>query len=163
MPAVSAVVGELDPELELARLRTLDELVSRSVSEPRFYMVLLGGFAGLALLLAALGIFGVLSYAVAQRSREIGIRLALGARPGQVLRQVLARGLFQTGVGVVLGLAAAGLSTSLLVSLRYQVEPTDFGTLATAAAVLLAASLVASYAPARRAAAIDPAAILARE
>ena len=89
LPSVEKLVHALDPELPVARVATLEEVVARSISEPRFYMVLLGSFAGMAVLLAALGIFGVMSYAVVQRSREIGIRVALGARPGHVLRMVL--------------------------------------------------------------------------
>ena len=107
MPAVQALVRGLDPELPVAGARTLEDVVARSISEPRFYMLLLGAFAAMALFLAALGIFGVMSYAVVQRSREIGIRVALGALPGDVLWSLLQEALLLSGSGVALGLIGA--------------------------------------------------------
>ena len=111
------------------RLRTLDEVVSRSVSQPRFYMILLGAFAAVALLLAALGIFGVLSYAVTQRQREIGIRVALGAHPRDVLRMVLGNAAALVGAGVLAGLAAALALSRTMTSLLFDLSPTDPVTL----------------------------------
>lgn len=156
LPAAEKVVHSLDPELPIARAATLDEVVARSISEPRFYMILLGAFAGMAVFLAALGIFGVLSYAVVQRSREIGIRVALGAHPRDVLRMVMGQAARLAGIGVVAGLAGAvGLSRAIA-SLLFELSPTDPATLGSMAALLAAVALVASYLPARRATHVDP-------
>jgi predicted permease len=155
-PAAATVVHGLDPELPIARLRTLDDIVARSVSEPRFYMVLLGAFAGTALFLAALGIFGVMSYAVVQRSREIGIRVALGAHPAHLRRMVLGQALLLAVGGVAVGLlGAVGLSRAIA-GLLFDLSPTDPGTLAGVALLLTAVALLASYLPARRATRVDP-------
>jgi putative ABC transport system permease protein len=154
--SVTAVVGGLDPQLPVARLQTLDAIVARSVSEPRFYMLLLGAFAAMALGLAALGIFGVMSYAVVQRSREIGIRVALGAHPGDVLRMVLGQALVLAGLGVAVGLLGAVALSRAIAGLLFQLSPTDPGTLAAVGLVLGAVALVASYLPARRATRVDP-------
>jgi putative ABC transport system permease protein len=155
-PAVTGVVRSLDPELPIARLATLDEIVARSISEPRFYMVLLGTFAGTALFLAALGIFGVMSYAVVQRSREIGIRVALGADPKQVLGMVLGHASLLAVGGVGLGLTGALSLSRAMGSLLFELSPTDPTTLAGVAVLLLAVALLASYLPARRATRVDP-------
>ncbi len=155
-PTVQATVHGLDPELPVSRVRTLEDVVARSISEPRFYMLLLGAFAGMALFLAALGIFGVMSFAVVQRSREIGIRVALGALPGDVLRAILREALLLSGSGVALGLVGAlGLSQALR-RLLFDLSPTDPATLGAMAALLSAVALLASYLPARRATRIDP-------
>jgi putative ABC transport system permease protein len=155
-PAAEKVVHSLDPELPVARVATLDEVVARSISEPRFYMILLGAFAAMAVFLAALGIFGVLSYAVVQRSREIGIRVALGAHPRDVLRMVLGQAARLAALGVVAGLAGAIALSRAIASLLFQLSPTDPATLGTMAALLAAVALVASYLPARRATRVDP-------
>jgi putative ABC transport system permease protein len=154
--SVTAAVGALDPQLPVARLQTLDAIVARSVSEPRFYMLLLGAFAAMALGLAALGIFGVMSYAVVQRSREIGIRVALGAHPGDVLRMVLRQALVLAGLGVAVGLLGAVALSRAIASLLFQLSPTDPGTLAAVGLGLTAVALLASYLPARRATRVDP-------
>src|SRR5262249_9633260 len=156
LSGAQGVVRELDPELALARVRTLDDVVARSISEPRFYTVLLGAFAAMALILAAIGIFGVLSYAVVQRSREIGIRVALGAHPAQVLRLVLRQALLLSGAGVGAGLVGALLLGRALSSLLFQLSPRDPATLAGVAALLIGVALVASYLPARQATRVDP-------
>jgi putative ABC transport system permease protein len=154
--AVTGVVRGLDPELPIARMATLDEIVARSIAEPRFYTVLLAAFAGTALFLAALGIFGVMSYAVVQRSREIGIRVALGADPKQVLGMVLRHASLLALAGVVLGLAGAvGLSRAVA-GLLFELSPTDPPTLGGTAVVLIGVALLASYVPARRATRVDP-------
>ncbi len=155
-PAVEQAVHELDPDIPVARLRSLEEVVSRSISQPRFYMLLLGLFASIAVLLAALGIFGVMSYAVAQRSREIGIRMALGAHPASVMRMVLqnAAGLIVSGIGI--GLAGALAVSRLLSGLLFNLSPTDPSTLAGVALLLTAVALLASYLPARQATRVDP-------
>ena len=146
----------LDPELPVARLQTLDAVVARSVSEPRFYMVLLGAFAVMAVSLAALGIFGVMSYAVVQRSREIGIRVALGAHPRDVLKMVLRHAFLLTALGVAAGLAGALALSRVIASLLFQLSPTDPATLAGVGLALTAVALLASYLPARRATRVDP-------
>jgi putative ABC transport system permease protein len=156
LPAAEKVVHSLDPELPIARAATLEEVVARSISEPRFYMVLLGAFAAMAVFLAALGIFGVLSYAVVQRSREIGIRVALGAHPSDVLRMVMGQAARLAGIGVLAGLAGAVLLSRAIASLLFELSPTDPVTLGSMAAVLAAVALLASYLPARRATHVDP-------
>jgi len=150
------VVRGLDPEIPVARPATLDEVLARSISEPRFYMVLLGTFAAMAVLLAALGIFGVMSYAVVQRSREIGIRVALGAHPRDVLRMVLRHALVLSVIGVAAGLAVALALSRAIGSLLFQLSPTDPATLAAVALLLTAVALLASWLPARRATRVDP-------
>jgi predicted permease len=156
VPALEAAVHGLDPELPLMRLRTLEELVGRSISQPRFYVVLLGAFAGAALLLAALGVFGVLSQAVAQRRREIGIRVALGAHPRDVLRAVLSHALVLVAAGLAIGLAGALALSRTMTSLLFDLSPRDPATLLGVAVLLAAVAFVASYLPARRAARVDP-------
>jgi putative ABC transport system permease protein len=156
VPAVEKIVHEIDPELPVARVATLDEVVSRSISEPRFYMVLLGAFAAMAVFLAALGIFGVLSYSVVQRSREIGIRVALGAHPKDVLRMVLGHAATLALAGVLTGLAGAVALSRAIGSLLFELSPTDPLTLGSMAVLLGAVALVASYLPARRATRVDP-------
>jgi predicted permease len=154
--SMRTLVRGLDPELAVARVRTLDEVVARSISEPRFYTLLLGAFAGAALLLAALGIFGVMSYAVVERSREIGIRLALGASPVDVLGAVLRKALLLTAAGVAAGLAGALAVSRALSHLLFDLSATDPATLLGMAAVLAAVALLASYLPARQATRVDP-------
>jgi putative ABC transport system permease protein len=151
-----AAVQALDPELPVARLRTLDDVVARSISEPRFYVLLLAAFAGVALVLAALGIFGVMSYAVVERSREIGIRLALGARPADVLDSVLRRALLLVLAGVAAGLCGALALSRTMAHLLFNLSPTDPRTLVETAALLVVVALAASYLPARRATRVDP-------
>jgi ABC-type antimicrobial peptide transport system permease subunit len=157
------VVHGLDPELPVARVATLDEVLARSVSEPRFYAILLGSFAGTALFLAALGLFGVTSYAVAQRTREIAVRIALGARREELMRMVLGRALLLGGAGVAAGLVFALALSRVLSSMLFEVSPRDPLTLAGVAAVLLATALVASFLPARRATRVDPVVALRSE
>jgi predicted permease len=150
------VVHGLDAELPLARLATLDEVLARSVSEPRFYAVLLGSFAGTALFLAALGLFGVMAYAVAQRTRELAVRIALGARREELLRMVLREALLLGAVGVAVGLAGALLLSRVIASMLFSLSPRDPATLGGVAVLLLATALLASYVPARRATRVDP-------
>jgi len=155
-PAVEQAVHELDPDLPVARLRSLEDVVSRSISQPRFYMLLLGLFASMAVLLAALGIFGVISYAVTQRSREIGIRMALGARPESVMRMVLSNAATLAVSGIGLGLLGALALSRVLSGLLFNLSPTDPATLAGVAALLAGVALLASYLPARQATRVDP-------
>ena len=149
-------LAALDPNLPLDEVTTLQATFSQSVAEPRFYMALLLIFAAVALVLAAVGIFGVMSFAVAQRRREIGIRMALGAEHASVLRMVVGQALTLTAIGIAIGLVAALGLTRWLESLLYGVAATDALALFGAVMVLGATSFAASYLPARRAASMDP-------
>ena len=156
---VSAVRGELarlDPTLPLAKIRTMDDLISSARSRPRFLTLLLTLFAGVALALAAVGIYGVISYSVAQRTKEFGVRLALGAQRGDVLGLVLGRGLVLTCSGVLIGLAGAFALTRFLSSLLFGVTPTDPATFVIVPILLAIVASLATYIPARRATKVDP-------
>jgi putative ABC transport system permease protein len=154
--AARALIHGVDPELAVFGVEPLAATVARSTSEQRFTMVLLGLFALMALGLAAVGVHGVLSYGVARRTREIGVRLALGARPGRLRRTVLAEGLRLAAGGLLVGMAGAFALSRLLRLLLFGVTPTDPATFAGVAAVLLLVAALASYLPARRATRIDP-------
>ena len=158
--AAKRELSALDPTLPMADVRSLEGLVSDSISQPRFYMVLLGVFAAIALLLAAIGVAGMMSFAVAQRTREIGIRIALGANRGGVVRLVLREAMRLAIVGVVLGgLVAAALSRAMA-SLLFGIGVRDPATFAVAAVVLASVAFAATLLPARRAASVDPATAL---
>ena len=137
-------------------MRTIDEYLAQSVATPRFNATLIAGFAALALFLAGCGLYGVMSYAVAQRSREIGIRMALGAQPGDVRGMVVAQALKMGLAGLSVGLAGALAATRLLDNLLFGVGPSDPATFATVCGMLLGVVLVAAYLPARRATRVDP-------
>lgn len=158
--SIRATIQAIDPDLAVAEMRPLVEIVSRSVARPRFYTAVLALFAAVALALAATGVFGVMSYAVAERSREMSIRLALGARAGQVMRLVLARTLVLTAAGLGVGLVAALWAGRLVRGLLFGVESSDPLTVLAVALVIVASAAVASVVPARRAAASDPGAVL---
>ena len=156
---VGAVRGELkaiDPTLPLAKIRSMDEVVAASESRPRLLTLLLGLFAGVSLALAAVGIYGVTAYAVAQRTKEFGIRLALGARPTAVLATVLKRGAWLIASGVAIGVGGAVLLTRLLTGFLFGVAAADPVTFASVAGLLCGVALLASYAAARRATRVDP-------
>ena len=140
----------------VGHLRTMDQIVSTSLARQNFNTLLLTLFAAIALALAAIGIYGLISYAVEQRTQEIGIRVALGAARGQVLRMIVLDGAKLAAIGVAVGLAVAFGVTRLLASLLYGVKATDPLTLAGAAAAIGLVALAASYIPALRAAAVDP-------
>jgi putative ABC transport system permease protein len=156
VPAVRQALAALDPTIPLARVRTLEELVGQSVAEPRYRTTLLGLFAAAALLLAAVGIYGLLTYTVGQRTREIGVRMALGARRADVLRLVLRQGMGLAGAGVVVGLAGGWGLCRLLSGLLFGVGPSDPATFAAVALTMSTVAFVACYLPARRAARVDP-------
>lgn len=137
-------------------METLDQYFAQSVEEPRFITLLLGGFAGLALVLACLGIYGVISFTVVQRTREIGIRLAVGAQKGDVLWMVIREGLSPALAGVAIGIISAFRLTRLLSSLLYGIRPADPVTYAVVALTLTGVALLACYIPARRATKVDP-------
>jgi ABC-type antimicrobial peptide transport system permease subunit len=134
----------------------MDELLSAMVAQRRFSMALLGSFAGLALVLGVVGVYGVTSYLVAQRAREVGLRLALGAEPGQLVRMVVGQGMRAAALGIAAGLLGALAVTRLMAGLLYGVSPTDVATLGAVTALLALATLAANYVPARRAARVDP-------
>jgi ABC-type antimicrobial peptide transport system permease subunit len=134
----------------------MEHAVSASVAQPRFYAILLAAFAGIALLLAALGIYGVISYVVSQRTRELGIRIALGASQRRVVRLVVGHGLWMTVSGIVLGTVAAAWLARVIKSLLFGVATVDPVTFALVPLTLLGVALLASWLPARRAATVDP-------
>jgi predicted permease len=154
--AIRAEVSSIDKDQPIFAISTMNELVSHSVSTRMFTLILLGLFSGLALVLAAVGIYGVISYSVAQRTRDIGIRMALGASQSDVLRDVLERGLRLTVIGLLLGLAGALAATRVLSSLLFGVQSTDALTFTAVSLILLTVALFASYLPARRATRVDP-------
>jgi putative ABC transport system permease protein len=162
-PAVRRIVAEVDPQIAVFGVEPLQNTLARSISRQRFTMLLLGLFAGLALLLAAIGIHGVLSYGIAQRGREIAIRVALGERPWRITRFVVGEALGLGLAGGMVGLAGAYALTRLLKALLFGLSPTDPLTFAGVPMVLLLVAAAASYAPARRATCVDPAAVLKGE
>jgi len=153
---VVKAIHEMDPDQPVANVRTLDRVVAALMAQRRFVLLLLGGFAGAALLLAAIGLYGVIAYAVSQRTREIGIRMALGASRGNVLGLVLRQGLTLAGIGVALGVPAALGMTRLLTTFLYEVKPGDPLTFVGVSLTLLLVALLACFIPARRAARVDP-------
>jgi len=154
--ALRSTLGAIDPNVPLYEIRTVDELLSDTLGSRRFTMFLLGSFAAAALLLACVGLFGVMAYLVSQRTHEIGVRLALGARPGDVFRLIIGRGMALAAVGSSLGLVSAWAFGRILESLLYQITPSDPVTLASAPVLLMAVALLACYVPARRAMRVDP-------
>ena len=154
--AACTQVHELDADLPIFKLQTLEEIVSASVAQPRFYMLLLGGFAAVALAMAAIGMYGVIAYAVVQRRQEIGVRMALGATRDRVVRMVLRQGLVLAVIGAAAGLLGAFLASRGMRSLLYAVSASDPMTYAGVTLVLVAVAAIASYLPARRAARLEP-------
>jgi predicted permease len=161
--AVKAAVWTIDPEQPVVGVMGLDRLASESVALRRLSTVVLATFAGIALALAAVGLYGVISFSVARRTREIGVRMALGARRQQILAMVLRQGLAVTLAGMAVGVAAALALTRVMGSLLYGVSPTDATSLGAVVALLVTVALAASYAPARRATRVDPSVALRGE
>jgi putative ABC transport system permease protein len=161
--SIAAVVQSVDSDLPLDQVKTMDQLVDESLAGDRFNTILFGSFAGLALLLAAIGIYGVMSFAVAQRTHEIGLRMALGAGRAQVLRLVLQEGMLLALVGLIVGLGGAYFVGRLMKSLVYEVNALDPAAISAVTAVLLASALLACYLPARRATQLDPLVALREE
>jgi putative ABC transport system permease protein len=153
---VRGAIRALDPDLPVYRVTTMERLVADSLGQRRFSMLLLGFFAGAALLRAIVGLYGLLSYAVEQRRHEIGIRMALGARASDVLRLVVGQGLWLTAAGVSLGLVVALALTRLMSGLLYGVSSVDPATFVGVALLLLLVTLVACLIPALRATKVDP-------
>jgi putative ABC transport system permease protein len=154
--AVRRAVWSVDRNKPITRVATMEELIRTTASEQRFASVIYGTFAVAALLLAAVGLYGVISARVAERTREIGIRTALGATRGEIVRGVLANGIRLTAVGVTLGVAGAFAASRLLETLLFGITRADPATYAGVIALLGGVAALASWAPARRAAAVDP-------
>jgi predicted permease len=154
--AITNQVREIDPNQPVAEVRAMRELVSADLAQPRFTMLLVGSFAALALLLAAIGLYGVMAFGVTARAREIGVRMALGAQYTDVLRPIMQRGMLLTGIGVVIGIALALALGHLMSGLLYGVTPRDPITLMGVAVFLACVALLATYLPARRATELDP-------
>ena len=160
---VQQIIGSMDPDLPVSEVLTMDQLLGKSTLDQSFDASLIGGFAVLSLLLAAAGLFGVLSYMVAQRSGEIGIRMALGAQRAQVLGLMLADGLRPALIGLVLGLGASSVATRFLKAMLYETQPLDPGVFAEVAVLLMACAVLACMVPAWRASRLDPMRVLRME
>jgi putative ABC transport system permease protein len=156
LPVVKGQLEAFDPELALTRVRTGDELVAASIAQPRFRMLLLGLFAAIALLLAAVGLYGVMTFSVSQRVGEIGLRMALGADRNRVMRLVLAQGMLPVAIGLVAGLTGAAALTRVMSGLLYGVSPYDPLTFLAVSMMLAVVAVSAIYIPARRAMTVDP-------
>jgi putative ABC transport system permease protein len=161
--SIAAAVRSVNPDYPLTRVRTMDQVVSESLVTDRFTVLVFGTFAVLALFLAAIGIYGVMTFSVAQRNHELGIRMALGAGSTQVLRLVVGEGMWAALIGMAIGLPGVYLVGKTLKGLLYNVGAMDVRALIGVALVLLASALVACYVPARRATRIDPLAALRQE
>jgi len=161
--AVREATHSVDPEQGVLETTTMEQRLSDSVAQPRLQTILLGAFGVLALVLACIGIYGVLAYAVSQRMREMGVRMALGAVPGRILREILTGGLRLAFLGLAIGLAAAFALTRYLQTLLYSVKPTDPAVFAISIAALLLVAAAACSLPALRAARVDPIVVLREE
>jgi predicted permease len=155
-PQIRREIQSIDPSLPVFGVSSMNDVLGRSLASRRFSASLVGGFAGLAALLASIGIYGVLAYLVGQRSREIGVRMALGARQEDIMRMFLQRGVGLAGVGIVAGLVISASSASVMASLLYGVRPHDPTVFLVVPLVLLTVAVLASYLPARRATKVDP-------
>jgi len=153
---IRGAIQSIDPGLPVFSVTSMDEVVDASLASRRFSADLVGGFAGLAVLLASIGIYGLLAYIVGQRSREIGVRMALGARRHDILRMFLRKGVALAGVGIVAGLVASAATASMMASLLYGVRPHDPAVFLIVPLLLLAVAALASYLPARRATKVNP-------
>jgi putative ABC transport system permease protein len=162
-PSAVGIVRDIDPLLPVSAVRPLDEVFAESIARPRLTAVAMSIFAGAALLLAALGVYGIVAYSVSQRAREFGIRVALGARPGQIIGMVVGQNLRVVAFGLIAGLVTAIPATRLLRGLLFQVGPNDPMTFVAIGVMLAAVAMVASYLPARRGTQVDPVVTLKAE
>jgi putative ABC transport system permease protein len=156
LPAVRRKIRDIDPDLPIAHVRTMDEAIAASAAQPRLTAMLVGVFAGAALMLAAVGIYGVIAYSVAQRTREIGLRIALGAKRNAVLGLVVREGMTVSAAGIAAGVACGLVLGRVLSSLVFGVDVRDPAIYAAVALLLSLVALAASAIPARRAALVDP-------
>jgi putative ABC transport system permease protein len=156
LPAMRSLVSSMDKDLPVRQVKTLEQYVSGSISAPRFEALLLGIFAALAFVLTTIGLYGVISYSVVQRTREMGIRIALGAQRGSISRMVVREGALLTLIGVGAGLMASLFAVRLIRGLLYGIGATDPVTFVAVPLLLMAVALLASYLPARRAMRVDP-------
>jgi predicted permease len=163
IPALRQVVWSVDKSAPITEVQTMDQIVSDSVAEPRFQTLLLGSFGALGLILAMVGIYGVISYGVTQRTREIGVRMALGAQPRHVLRMVVREGMALAGAGIIAGIGGALALTHYLRSVLFEIKSTDPATFTAVAVALLLIALAACYIPARKAMRVDPTVALRHE
>jgi putative ABC transport system permease protein len=163
LPAMRHIVRQLDPKMDVWTAGTVDDYLAEPLAQPRLSAFLLSGFGVMALVLSAIGVYGLMASAVRERTRDMGIRLALGATPGRLRRDVLSGALVVAAAGAAVGLGGALAGSRLLTALLFEVTPTDPATLAGACIVLLAAALLAAYVPARRATRVDPAQALRAE
>jgi putative ABC transport system permease protein len=154
--AVRVELDTLDKDQPIGNVRTMSQLVAKSLTQPRLSVQLLSGFAGLAIVLAAIGLYGVLAYNVTQRRREIGVRMSLGARPRDVLSLILGQGIKLALIGIAIGSVAALALTRVMRNLLYQVQPTDPMTFVAVSILLIGVAFFACWLPARRAASVDP-------
>jgi ABC-type antimicrobial peptide transport system permease subunit len=154
--ALRSAVWSIDPQLAVAQVQTMDQVISKSTTSRRFSLFLLGGFASLALILSAIGIYGVIAFSVVRRVHEMGIRIALGAQRRDVLRLVIGQGMLLLGVGMIIGTLGALALTRALAGFLYGIRPTDPATFATVVAILATVAFLACYIPARRATRVDP-------
>jgi putative ABC transport system permease protein len=154
--AIASQVWTLDRDVTVSQVQSMEEVVADATAQPRFNLLLLGAFATVALVLAAVGIYGVMSYSVSRRTHEIGVRIALGAKRADVLRLVTRQGMMLASVGAATGLVGSFGLTSMLSSLLYGVHPDDPATIVGVAVLLGVVALIASYIPARRAMNVDP-------
>jgi putative ABC transport system permease protein len=161
--AAKAAVRAADPNVPVSRVNTMEDVIARSMAQPRLYTLLLGAFAAAAVVLAAVGLYGLVAFSAAQRSHEMGIRVALGASKPEILRLVLGEGVRLAALGTLIGIVGGLAATRALVALMAGVQPNDPATFAIVALVLLTCAAVASYVPARRAASADPLAALRAE
>jgi putative ABC transport system permease protein len=154
--AVQKEIRALDPEQPIADVSTMDQVISKSIARPRFNTLLLSIFAGVALLLASVGLYGVMNYSATQRTHEVGIRMALGATRGDIMRLVVGNGMMLTLAGIVIGIVASWGLTRVMANMLFGVTATDLPTFLGVSAVLATVALVANYIPARRATRVDP-------
>jgi putative ABC transport system permease protein len=161
--SIAAVIRSIDPDLPMANVRTMDQIIDQTMASDRFNSALFGAFAVVALLLAAFGIYGVMSFVVAQRTHEIGLRMALGAGRARVVREVLREGMITALIGVVLGSAGAYGVGRAMQGMWYDVGAMDPAAFTVVAVTLLASALLACFMPARRAASVDPMAALRQD